>query len=69
MIGLRVRAAREARRMTQEELARATECLTQGAVSHIERGRAYPTRASLAALARALGVRPVDLDPEMGGER
>lgn len=59
--GLRVRAAREAAGLTQAQLAGRSQ-LSQQKVSQIESGRPGGDD-SRRAVARALGVRPVDLFP------
>lgn len=56
-VGSRVRAAREARHMSMSDLARAAG-LSPGAVSRLERGERAPGAATLAAIAKALGVEP-----------
>jgi transcriptional regulator with XRE-family HTH domain len=51
--------------MTQSDLARASG-LGRDMISHYMRGVRYPGVGSLAKLARALGVKPGELDPEIG---
>jgi transcriptional regulator with XRE-family HTH domain len=60
-IGERIRAARKAAGMTQEEVARRTN-LTLKAFGELERGDVRdPHISSLASIARALGVGVMDL--------
>lgn len=54
-LGVRVRAARERKGMTQSDLARATG-LSPGAVSRIEGGERVPGSATLGRLAQALSL-------------
>jgi transcriptional regulator with XRE-family HTH domain len=60
--GARLRALREERGLTQEELAFATYDtegrVSSGAIGQFERGVANPLPTTMAALARALGVGP-----------
>jgi transcriptional regulator with XRE-family HTH domain len=60
LVGRNVRAVRQARGMTQEELA---ECsgFSQQYISDLERGRRNPTIVSLYELAQALKSTPVEL--------
>jgi transcriptional regulator with XRE-family HTH domain len=59
-LGSRVREEREAAGYTQEALGERAD-LSGAYVAHIERGTKRPTLATLAKLAEALGVTPVDL--------
>lgn len=59
-IGTRVRAARVAAKLSQEEVA-ARAGLQPETISRLENGRLSPTLTSVAALAKALGVEPGDL--------
>jgi len=54
-LGRRIRALREGKRLTQEQLAERAE-LSLKHLGQIERGRGNPTLSSLEALAQALGV-------------
>ena len=58
----RLRAIREARFMTQGELA-AKAGLTNATVSRLERGRRRPRLSTIRRLAEALGVPPSALAP------
>lgn len=62
-----VRATREARGISQADLAKASG-LSQAHISQIERGPANPTFHTVLKLADGLGVRPSDLMPEGGHE-
>jgi transcriptional regulator with XRE-family HTH domain len=55
-----IRAAREAAKLTQVELAERAG-YDQSAISQIERGTREPRQPALRRLAKALGVRPGDL--------
>ena len=59
-VGTRLRQLRQARRLTQEQLAERAG-LSYKFVGEVERGRGNPTLTTLAALSDALGVRLVDL--------
>ena len=59
-LGFAVRELRRARGLSQDELA-ARSGMHRTYVGGIERGRRNPTYASLARLARGLGVRPWEL--------
>lgn len=59
-VGARLRQFRQARRLTQEQLAERAG-LSDKFVGEVERGRGNPTLTTLAALSEALGVRLVDL--------
>lgn len=65
-LGLRVRALRTLRGLTQERLAEAVE-RTPEAVSNIERGLSLPSIDTLERMAGALGVRFADLFDETAG--
>jgi transcriptional regulator with XRE-family HTH domain len=58
--GAVVRALREERRLTQEELAERAEVSTTY-IGYIERGDNVPTLLVISQIALALGVRPADL--------
>ena len=60
LVGRNVRAARDARGMTQEQLA-VLAGFTQQYISDLERGRCNPTVVTLYELAQVLGSTPVDL--------
>ena len=60
LVGHNVRAARDARGMTQEQLA-VLAGFTQQYISDLERGRCNPTVVTLYELAEVLGSTPVDL--------
>jgi transcriptional regulator with XRE-family HTH domain len=65
-VGARVRQLRQARRLTQEELAERAG-LSYKFIGEVERGRGNPTLTTLAAISDALGVQLTDLlalDPE-----
>lgn len=61
IIGPRLRAAREARRITQERLGRLGGYSANGSatvsISNIERGQACPSLVSLIKMTEALGLR------------
>jgi transcriptional regulator with XRE-family HTH domain len=59
-IGRRLRAERDAQRLTLTQLADASG-LTKGYLSKVERGRAMPSVASLLRLCDALGLSPGEL--------
>lgn len=60
-VGKKVREAREARSMTQEQLSAATG-LPQPHISRIENGRLSPSRVTLEKIAVALGKAVQDFD-------
>ncbi len=60
LVGGNVRRAREAAKLTQEQLAERSG-FSQQYISDLERGRRNPTIVSLYELATALGVDHVDL--------
>lgn len=60
LVGRNVRAVRQARGMTQEQLAEKSG-FSQQYISDLERGRRNPTVVSLYELAEALGSTPVQL--------
>ena len=65
-VGARVKQLRQARRLTQEQLAERAG-LSYKFIGEVERGRGNPTLTTLAALSDALGVVLVDLlgiDPD-----
>jgi transcriptional regulator with XRE-family HTH domain len=57
LFGKRLRMAREAKGMSQGELA-ATTGLSQGHLSNIELGRWMPSVGSLLVIAKGLGLTP-----------
>lgn len=59
-IGARLSALLKERGMSQKELAEATN-LTPAAVSRYVNGERVPRAITLAALAKALGVKPTDI--------
>jgi transcriptional regulator with XRE-family HTH domain len=59
-VGARVKQLRQARRLTQEQLAERAG-LSYKFVGEVERGRGNPTLTTLASLSEALGVQLVDL--------
>lgn len=59
-LGARLRQLRQARRLTQEQLAERSG-LSYKFIGEVERGRGNPTLTTLAALSEALGVGLVDL--------
>jgi transcriptional regulator with XRE-family HTH domain len=59
-VGTRLRQLRQARRLTQEQLAERAG-LSYKFVGEVERGRGNPTLTTLASLSDALGVGLVDL--------
>jgi transcriptional regulator with XRE-family HTH domain len=59
-MGARLRQLRQARKLTQEQLAERAG-LSDKFLGEVERGRGNPTLTTLAALGDALGVRLVDL--------
>jgi len=65
-LGLRIRAHRLERRLTQEQLAETIERSVE-AVSNLERGRSLPSAATLHRLATALDVPVEDLLLERSG--
>ena len=60
LVGRNVRAVRQARGMTQEQLAEESG-FSQQYISDLERGRRNPTIVSLYELAQALKSTPFDL--------
>jgi transcriptional regulator with XRE-family HTH domain len=58
--GARVREVREARRVTQQHLSEMLS-MRASSVSQIETGDLSPTLTTVAAIARAMGVRPAEL--------
>lgn len=60
LVGRNVRAVRQAKGMTQEQLAEKSG-FSQQYISDLERGRRNPTVVSLYELAQALGSTPVEL--------
>lgn len=60
LVGRNVRAIRQARDMTQEQLAEQSG-FSQQYISDLERGRRNPTVVSLYELAQALSSTPVQL--------
>jgi transcriptional regulator with XRE-family HTH domain len=60
LVGRNVRAVRQARGMTQEQLAEESG-FSQQYISDLERGRRNPTVVTLHDLAQALGSTPVAL--------
>lgn len=60
VVGGNVRAVRQARGMTQEQLAEKSG-FSQQYISDLERGRRNPTIVSLYELAQALKSTPIDL--------
>jgi transcriptional regulator with XRE-family HTH domain len=60
LVGQNVRRIRNAREMTQEQLAERSG-FTQQYISDLERGRRNPTVVSLFELAQALGTTPTEL--------
>ena len=60
LVGENVRRLRQARQMTQEELAE-TSGFTQQYISDLERGRRNPTVVTLFELSEALGATPAEL--------
>jgi transcriptional regulator with XRE-family HTH domain len=66
LLGRRIKALREERGLGQEELAWSCD-LSKSHLSQIEAGRGYPSVPVLLALAKGLGVSPLDLlacDPD-----
>jgi len=65
-VGARLKQLRQARRLTQEQLAERAG-LSYKFIGEVERGRGNPTLTTLAAISDALGIQLVDLlalDPE-----
>jgi transcriptional regulator with XRE-family HTH domain len=60
LVGRNVRAVRQARGMTQEQLAEESG-FSQQYISDLERGRRNPTVVSLYELAQALKSTPIEL--------
>ena len=60
LVGRNVRAIRQARGMTQEQLAEKSG-FSQQYISDLERGRRNPTVVTLHDLAQALGSTPIEL--------
>jgi transcriptional regulator with XRE-family HTH domain len=60
LVGGNVRTIRQAKGMTQEQLAEQSG-FSQQYISDLERGRRNPTVVTLYELAQALGSTPVDL--------
>jgi len=59
-VGARLRQLRQARRLTQEQLAERAG-LSDKFIGEVERGRGNPTLTTLSALSEALGVGLIDL--------
>lgn len=59
-VGARLRQLRQARKLTQEDLAERAG-LSYKFIGEVERGRGNPTLTTLASLSEALGVGLVDL--------
>lgn len=59
-VSMRIRAARQARCISQRDLARALG-MAQSTLSRIERGERRVSVDQLIEIARALGVRPADM--------
>lgn len=59
-IGSTIRTLREARGLTRQELAAAAEISVQ-MLAKVEQGRKAPSAATLARLAKSLGIEPPDL--------
>lgn len=59
-IGKVIRMYREMRRMTQDELAEKSG-ITQSYISRLERDKAQATIEDIKALAKAMGLSPIDL--------
>ena len=59
-VGARVKQLRQARRLTQEQLAERAG-LSYKFIGEVERGRGNPTLTTLASLSEALGVSLIDL--------
>lgn len=69
LVGRNVREARDARGITQEQLA-AVSGFSQQYISDLERGHRNPTIVSLYEIAEALAVTPRDLvTPQLAGYR
>jgi transcriptional regulator with XRE-family HTH domain len=62
LFGSRVRALREQRKVTQDELARRVE-LSRASITNIERGRQRVLLHQMMEIATALDADPVDLVP------
>jgi len=60
-IGKRIERLRDARRMTQVDLAQLAG-MKQNSVSRYESGKQMPSREAVSALARALGVHPAAIE-------
>jgi transcriptional regulator with XRE-family HTH domain len=60
LVGRNVRAIRQAKGMTQEQLAESSG-FSQQYISDLERGRRNPTVVTLWELSQALGATPVQL--------
>jgi transcriptional regulator with XRE-family HTH domain len=67
-IGLNIRAAREKRKLTLDELAQRTN-LSKGLLSKIENFRTLPSLPVLAAVARSLGINLENLVKNVGQQR
>jgi len=61
-IGQRIRKLRRQANLRQVDLARKAG-LSQGAISRIERGELAATHVTIEKIAKALGVKPGDIDP------
>ncbi len=69
-LGKRIRALREERRLTQEQLAYTAEGISsKGYLSEIEAGKKLPSLNALSAIAKRLGVEPFELLVFPGGGR
>lgn len=67
-IGDQIRKHREAKRLTQSQLARKAK-IPQSHVSRLERGRHAPSHLTIERVAAALAVEPAQLDPGYNGKR
>lgn len=67
-IGVRIRAARKAAGISQENLAKAVEGVSASAISKAERGEKELSPEQLKAIAQALGVSPETLLEDAGAE-
>jgi len=59
-IGMKIKAVREKRGLSQEELAQRAE-ISRGYLARLETGRHEPTLTMLAKIAKALRVKTADL--------
>ena len=66
-ISSKIRTARKTRKLTQKKLAELAD-IEQATLSRIESRKTSPSSHTVAKIARALGIKPGELDPSLDGE-